>query len=304
MMAIRTELTSQWRIGGTLVRLILVNVAVFLTMLVVDLVLLFVMQDKGRAADAGHTYMRQWIECPQDLRLLITRPWTVVTYMFAHSGIGHIFFNMLMLWFSGQLFQNILGDRRLLGTYILGGFSGLLLYLLFYNLMPMYAGGSWIVGASASVMAILVCIAAYRPQMVVHLLLFGPVKLMYVAGVLLVMDLVFLRDGDNSGGHIAHLGGALYGFLAARGLDRGRDWSMAFANGLERITDFVTRRKKARMRVVTPARRRVTVDADQGAPRTDKQARVDAILDKISRSGYDSLSKEERDFLFKASKDK
>jgi hypothetical protein len=127
---------------------------------------------------------------------------------------------------------------------------------------------------------------------------------MYIAGILLVMDLVFLRDGDNSGGHIAHLGGALYGFLAARGLDRGRDWSMSFTNGLERISDFVTRRKKGRMRVVTPVRRRVMVDADQGAPRTDKQARVDAILDKISRSGYDSLSKEERDFLFKASKDK
>ncbi len=303
-MAIRSELTSQWRIGGTLVRLILVNVAVFLAMLVVDLVLLFVMQDKVHASEAGHVYMRQWIECPQDLSLLITRPWTVVTYMFAHSGIGHIFFNMLMLWFSGQLFQNILGDKRLLGTYVLGGFSGLLLYLLFYNLMPMYNVGSWIVGASASVMAILVCIAAYRPQMVVHLMLFGPVKLMYIAGILVIVDLVFLRDGDNSGGHIAHLGGALYGFLAARGLDRGRDWSMSFANGLERITGIFTRRKKGRMRVVTPVRRRVTVDADQGVPRTEKQARVDAILDKISRSGYDSLSKEERDFLFKASKDK
>ncbi|MFN8350548.1 MAG: rhomboid family intramembrane serine protease [Flavobacteriales bacterium] len=142
------------------------------------------------------------------------RPWTA-TYMFAHQGAWHIFFNMMMLWFSGQLFQNILGDQRLLGTYLLGGLSGLALYLAFYNLMPMYAGAGWIVGASASVMAILVCIAAYRPQMIVHLILFGPVKLMYIAAVLVVLDLVFLRDGDNSGGHIAHLGGALYGYMAA-----------------------------------------------------------------------------------------
>lgn len=293
----------QWRIGGTLVRLILVNVGVFLAMLVVDLGMLFASQDQALAAELGHRYMRQWLECPQDLGTLITRPWTVITYMFAHQGAGHIFYNMLMLWFSGQLFQNILGDQRLLGTYLLGGLSGLTLYLAFYNLMPMYAGNGWIVGASASVMGILVCIAAYRPQMVVHLLLFGPVKLMYIAAVLVVLDLVFLRDGGNSGGHIAHLGGALYGYVAAMLLDKGRDPGLAVGRFISTLGGRLRPGRRSRMKVVGTARRRVTVDAGHRPQRQERQARLDAILDKISRSGYDSLSKEERDFLFKASKD-
>jgi membrane associated rhomboid family serine protease len=302
-MRLRDELNMQWRIGGTLVRLILVNVAVFLAMLVVDLGMLFASQDQSVATELGHRYMRQWIECPQDLGVLVTRPWTVITYMFAHHGVGHIFFNMLMLWFSGQLFQNILGDQRLLGTYLLGGLGGLALYLAFYNLMPMYAGNGWIVGASASVMGILVCIAAYRPQMIVHLVLFGPVKLMYIAGVLVLLDLVLLRDGGNSGGHIAHLGGALYGYLAALLLDKGRDPGLAVGRFIGTVGDRLRPGARSRMRVVRTQRSRVSVDAGHRPPRQEKQARVDAILDKISRSGYDSLTKEERDFLFKASKD-
>jgi membrane associated rhomboid family serine protease len=308
-MAIRDELTMQWKIGGTLVRLILINVAVFLAMLVVDLVMLFVAQDPAIAEGMGRVYMRQWIECPQDLSTLITRPWTMVTYMFAHEGlsIGHVFFNMLMLWFAGRLFQNILGDKRLLGNYLLGGFSGLLLFLLFYNLFPMYRGEGWIVGASAAVMSVLIGIAAYRPQMIVHLMLIGPVKLMYVAGLILVLDLVSIRMGDNSGGHIAHLGGALYGVLSARMLDAGKDPSTAFVNWLERIWNFVRGRKRARMRIVgKEPKRRVTVsaDADFNSAKKDVQARVDAILDKIGRSGYDSLTKDEREFLQRASKNK
>ncbi len=306
-MAIRDELTMQWKIGGTLVRLILINVAVFLAMLVVDLVLLFAAQDPLMAEGMARTYMRQWIECPQDLGMLLTRPWTVLTYMFAHDGmnIGHVFFNMLMLWFAGRLFQNILGDKRLLGNYLLGGFSGLLLFLLFYNLMPMYQGGGWIVGASASVMSVLIGIAAYRPQMIVNLMIFGPVKLMYVAGILVVIDLVSLRVGDNSGGHIAHLGGALYGVFSARMLDNGKDPSMVFANWLDRLWDFVRGQKRARMRVEKRPTRRAgaMVDSNYNAAKNDKQARVDAILDKIGRGGYDSLTKDERDFLQRASKD-
>ena len=308
-MAIRDELSMQWRIGGTLVRLILINVAVFLAMLIVDLVFLFVAQDPGLAEGMSRTWMRQWIECPQDLSVLLTRPWTVITYMFAHDGmgIGHVFFNMLMLWFSGRLFQNILGDKRLLGNYILGGLSGLVLFLFFYNALPMYRGEGWIVGASASVMSVLIGIAAYRPQMVVNLMLFGPVKLMYVAGILLVVDMVSIRAGSNSGGHIAHLGGALYGVISARLLASGKDPSLAFVEALERAWDFVRGRKRARMRVVEkrPTRRvGATVDVDYNAAKKDKQARVDAILDKIGRSGYDSLSKAEREFLQNASKDR
>lgn len=305
-MAIRDELGTQWRIGGTLIRLIIVNVAVFLLMLVVDLCFLFYTQDPIAGEALSRHYMRNWVECPQEPALLITRPWTVVTYMFAHDGlnIGHIFWNMFMLFFAGRLFQNILGDKRLLGNYVLGGFSGLALFLLFYNLMPMYQGTSWIVGASAAVMSVLIGIAAHRPQMVVNLLFFGPVKLMYVAGVLVVIDLVSLRSGDNSGGHIAHLGGALYGVFSARMLDKGKDPSMAFANWLTRLGDMLRGRKRGRMRVEKRPTRRVAVsiDADFNSSKREQEARLNAILDKIGRSGYESLSKDEREFLQRQSK--
>ncbi|MBL8010035.1 MAG: rhomboid family intramembrane serine protease [Flavobacteriales bacterium] len=294
-MGIRDDVSMHWRTGGAAVRLILINLGVFLVYHAVGLVLFL--------TGTPEPDLLKWMMATSHLPSLALRPWTVVTYMFTHADVFHIFFNLLMLWFSGRLFEDLLGPKRLLGNYLLGGLFGLALYVLAYNLFPpfqRFATGSTILGASAAVMGVFIGIAAYRPDMVVHLLLFGAVRLKWIALIYVVIDLVSIRQGSNSGGHIAHLGGALLGYLTAVQLRRGRDIASAFIGWFEGAWDLLSGRKARRLKVAH--RGRVAVMADQApAHKRDKQARVDAILDKISRSGYDSLSKEEKDFLFKAS---
>jgi membrane associated rhomboid family serine protease len=304
-MALLDDLRTQWRVGGMLVRLILLNLAVFVV-LVLAYVVLLPLGGSGRGAILlRDTWLVQWLRSSSDPGVLLFRPWTIITYMFTHTGVGHIFWNMIMLWFGGRLFQDLLGGKRLLGNYLLGGISGLLLFVLSNNLFPGQHGGQHpgIMGASAAVLSVFIGIASYRPTMVVHLLIIGPVKLMYVALVILLLDLAGIGTGDGVA-HEAHIGGALYGFIAARQLAKGNDWSLRFAELLESLGRVFIRRKGSRMRVTKRpvVRSAVANDTNYNSAKRDNQARVDAILDKISRSGYDSLSKDEKDFLFKASK--
>lgn len=279
------------------IRLILINAGVFVALHLINLPF-WAMRQQGPD-------ILGWLWSTSNLSELLFRPWTVITYMFTHWGFGHIFFNLLMLWFMGRLFEDLLGGKRVLGNYLLGGFSGFLFYLVSYNLLPVFDGHaatSTILGASASVMAVLVGIAAYRPDYEVRLLLFGTVRLKWIAVVLVVIDLVSVQEGQNSGGHLAHLGGALYGYLASMQLRKGNDWSLGFVNGLERVTGIFRSTKGPRLRVEKAFAGRKMSDAAFNQRKNDHQARIDSILDKISRSGYDSLSKDEKDFLFKAGK--
>lgn len=309
-MDLRDELIRRWRTGGALVRLVMVNLCVFVALLLIKLLLLAVYQDAETMKLALKQQFLYWLEVPYDLRSLAVRPWTLFTYMFTQHQFGHFFWNMVMLWFGGSLFGDLLGGKRLVGNYLLGGLSGAVLFLFAQNtfgFLAKYAPGDAMVGASASVMGVFIGIASYRPGMLVNLLLFGPVKLVYIAIFILLVDLAALSDASsNSGGHIAHLGGALYGYLAAAQLKKGRDWSLGFVQALERIGTWWPFRRGARMRVAKGGRERVRVstDTDRNAGRQAKQERIDAILDKISRSGYDSLSREEKEILFKASKEK
>lgn len=300
-MGIQDDLRMQWRTGGMVVRLLLLNVAVFVALIAFQLVLSIAMGDRMTGMAALDRYVVQWLRSTSDLGALLLKPWTVFTYMFVHTGLGHIFWNMMLLWFGGRLFRDLLGDKRLLGNYLLGGLSGFALFALSQNLLPGFHGGlhAGIQGASAAVLSVFVGIAAYRPDMVVHLILIGPVKLMYVAAVFVLLDLVGIGSGDGVA-HEAHIGGALYGLLSSLQLKQGRDWSLGFVELLERLWPF--RARKARMRVEKSFTRSTPQsDARYNADKREKQARVDNILDKISRSGYDSLSKEEKDYLFKAS---
>lgn len=296
-MGLQQDIRTQWHTGGTLARLIMVNIAVFVVLRLLDLVF-FLFGTEGPD-------VARWLMSSSNLGLLIRKPWTVISYMFTHWELFHLFFNMLILWIIGRIFEDLLGGKRLLGNYILGGLMGLFLYILSYNFLPAferYAQGSSILGASGAVMAVFIGIAAYRPDYEIRLLIIGVVRLKWLALVYVVIDLISIRQGNNSGGHIAHLGGALYGYLAARQLTKGNDWSLTFVNALEAIGRGLTPRRTSRMKV---AKRPATSAAGKPvrpAPKNDQQARVDAILDKISKSGYDSLSKDEKDFLFKASK--
>lgn len=301
-MAIAQEIRTQWRQGGLVKRLLFINIGVFLAVHIVGLVGWLI----GRP-DLDRPVLEQLMST-NDLQLLLRKPWTVVTYMFTHYEPLHILWNMMMFWFSGQLFQGLLGERRMLGNYVLGGLAGFVFFLL-GGLLPAHlglGGTSMILGASASVMSVLVGIATYRPDMEVGLMLVGSVRLKYIAIVVLIIDLISIRQGDNTGGHMAHIGGALYGFLAARMLQRGTDWSMSFVNALARLGDLfsgIGKRRRLRVEHKRP-KARVVQDAEFNGVRRAKQDRIDAILDKISRSGYDSLSKDERDFLFRASNDR
>ena len=299
------ELKRQWHSGGMTVRLILINVSVFLLLLAVQLVLLLMVAGgNGALAEAlRDEYVTQWLRSTADMHVLLYRPWTVITYMFTHTGLGHIFWNMLMLYFGGRYFEDLLGGRRLLGNYILGGLAGFVLYALLANFMPALNGGpegSAIIGASAGVISVFVGIATYRPQLLVNIILIGPVKLMYVAAFFVLLDLTGIGTGDRVA-HEAHIGGALFGFLAAMQLKRGTDWSLGFVNGLEKLLSMLRLKRGSRLRVEKKfSRANVHSDTAYNTAKKEKQARVDAILDKISRSGYDSLSKEEKDLLFKA----
>lgn len=301
-MALQNDLRMQWRTGGMVVRLILLNVAVFIGLLILQLAL---MPAAGNAAGARlmrEYYVVQWLHSTAEPGELLQKPWTVITYMFVHTEVGHLFWNMLLLWFGGRLFQDLLGGKRLLGNYLLGGLCGFALFALSQNLLPGLHGGmsAGIQGASAAALAVFVGIATYRPEMVVNLLLIGPVKLMYIAAVFVLLDLIGIGSGDGVA-HEAHIGGTLYGFLAAQQLKRGNDWSLGLVNFLERLRPS-GKRRHPRLRVEKPfSGPRSGGNKHERSGVQDAQARVDSILDKISRSGYDSLSREEKDILFKAS---
>lgn len=297
-MTLADDLRQQWRTGGMTKRLVFLNIGTFLLVWAVDLV--------GWALGGGRMggWLLENLMGSSQWSWTLWHPWTPITYMFTHQAPMHLFWNMIMFWFSGQLFQGILGGKRLLGNYLLGGLAGYLFYVL-GSFMPAHlalGSNGPILGASAAVMSVLIGIASYRPDMLVNLFLIGPVRLKYVGIAVLVLDLIAISGGSNTGGHLAHLGGALYGYLAARQLAAGTDWSGAFVGWLERIPKLF-KRGTTRMRVEKrpPHNARGTVtDADFNASKKQQQERIDAILDKISRSGYDSLSKAERDFLFRS----
>ncbi|SDE18144.1 Membrane associated serine protease, rhomboid family [Mucilaginibacter pineti] len=235
-------------------------------------------------------YADKYLQLPAHLPTLLIHFWTPLTYSFMHAGILHILFNMLWLYWMGQIFEEYLGNKRTIGLYILGGLSGALFFLLAYNLLPAFtsvnaAAESTIVGASASVMAIVVATATLLPNYTISLILIGPVKLKWLVLVILVID--FLGTvGPNAGGEIAHLGGALFGFIYIKQLQKGHDWIGGISNLFK---------SRSKLKVVPGNSNKNTVEFP-------RQEEIDRILDKISQSGYDSLNKQEREILFRASK--
>lgn len=291
MSVILDEIKASFKDGSYMTKIIYVNLAIFVF---VNLISSFAFLFSANPPD-----IIDWLALPADLTKIITRPWTLITYMFLHEGFIHILFNLLWLFFGGRIFQDLLGEKRLLSLYILGGLSGGLLYILAYNIFPRFNEVLPIaraLGASASVMAIIVGIATKVPNYTVNLIFIGNVKLKYIAIVFVALDLISLNDG-NAGGHIAHIGGALFGFFYIRQLNQGKDWSIWFYKWTNTLGSLFKRTRKPKVKVVYNKK-----DGRTAKPQIrDDQAVVDGILDKISKSGYDSLTKEEKDILFKAS---
>ena len=263
-------------------------------------VLIFILDGLSTAL-LGHS-VSQWFHLPKDFLEFFGQPWSLVTYSFFHAGLGHIFWNMLMLYFTGRIFLNLFDNQRFLNVYFLGVIIGGIVFLLSYNVFPtLLHTNTALIGASAGVTAVLIFICAYIPNQEVRVIFFN-VKLWYVGVFFVLVDLIQIPYGGNVGGRLAHLGGALLGYVYARQLVNGKDIGAGFTRFREAIAQlFKPREKKAPMKTVykkdTSGKR--SGDYDKLA----RQKKIDSILDKISKSGYESLSKEEKDFLFKAGKE-
>ncbi len=288
MASIIDDLKLQYKFGGITQRLIYWNVACFLVSL------LFFYHYK-----LGFFDFPNWIALSSEPAVFVLKPWTLLTYAFFHDGFGHLFFNMIVLNFSSTLFLTFFNQKQLLGLYILSSiFAGLAFVLSFY-LMNII---SPIVGASAAIMAILVATTTYQPLMNVRLLLIGNVKLWHITLVIIVIDLMQIRI-ENTGGHIAHLAGAFFGFVFIKLLESGTDLSKMISKIIDFFVNLFRKSQSTPFKKVHKNYKRPTEKPTSKIIAKDKtQQQIDEILDKISRSGYDCLTKEEKEFLFKAGK--
>ena len=237
-------------------------------------------------------------ELSSDWSVFIFRPWSLVTYSFLHSGLFHLFWNMYLLYFSSRLILNLFPVKTFFNIYFLGVILGGITFLLSFSLFPALQNSTPVmVGASAGVMAVFIFMATYSPEYRVQLFLFS-VKLWYLGLAFVLIDIIQIPSG-NAGGHLAHLGGALLGYYYAKKLAQGTDIGLPFERWVNRWVDLF--RKKPTLRTVyrntsNAAKKAVSKSQD------DTQQKIDGILDKISDSGYESLTKEEKDILFKAGK--
>ncbi|MDX2361201.1 MAG: rhomboid family intramembrane serine protease [Crocinitomicaceae bacterium] len=297
------DLKRQFKNGGTVVRLIFVNVLIFL---IIGVFTVFV--ELGSADETTSLYIGEIISkifgLQPDPSDFVRHPWGIFTYMFTHYGILHLLFNMVFLYVAGRMFVQLLGEKRLLYTYIIGGIFGGLLEVIAHGLFPKLGLMNFpVVGASGSIMAIFVAVAFYRPQMQISI--FGLFNLRLVVIALLYILADFLNLGKLDGtAHFAHLGGAIFGILSIQSLN-------SPGNVINRVEQFINwikglfsgaNRKKMKIKKGGQRPHRAKTDEQFNVEKKTKQDQIDKILDKISKSGYESLSKKERDFLFNQSK--
>lgn len=306
------DLKREFRTGNMITRLILVNLAVF-----VFINLLWVISGvpTGGTAHTIYDLVSEWLSISSNGWEVLTRPWSVISNMFLHQGFFHILFNMLMLYWFGRIVGDLIGDHRILPIYLLGGLAAGLVFFISFNLLPYGNGTGYAMGASGSVMAIIVAAGILAPDYVLRLILIGDVRLKYIVVFLVLVDIILVGGTDNTGGHWAHLGGAAFGWLFVAQLRVGNDLSAPvnklFTNiaGLFQGKDASrssTDRRSRPKRSTTKGKSKFKIVRGEGSsdshkPTIDEQARLDQILDKIKQQGYEQLSDEEKEFLFKAS---
>lgn len=296
MATIITDLRNNFRRGSIHIRLAYLNVAVFVLVALTGIVL--------RLFNLPSPSLFQWFEVPASLPRLAAQPWSVLTYTFLHANIFHLLFNMLWLYWFGALFLRFFSAKHLRGLYLLSGICGALLYVAAYNLFPYFrplAGYSFLLGASASVLGI-VAAAAYRePNYPIQLLFLGTVRLKYLALIVIGTD-VLLITAENAGGHIAHLGGAIAGLWFAARLSKGTDLTRWINRAADRVESlFSPRPRKPKMKVHYNANADRQKDYDYNARKKAQNDEIDRILDKLKKSGYESLTTDEKKTLFDAS---
>ena len=298
MAGIFDDLKRTFQHGNIVVRLIFINVVAFIFCTLLSVVL-------GLFGVNTIEFLRS-LYLPADLLQLLRRPWTLITYMFMHAGIWHLLGNMLWLYWFGKLFLYFFSSKHLRGLYVMGGLLGGLLYIVAYNVFPIFESqlySATLVGASASVLAVAIATAVREPEYRINLMLIGPVRLKYFALFIVFFDALYIGS-NNAGGHIAHLGGALAGWWFARGISQGYDITHWINVCIDAIGGVFSKRerkpRKSKMKVHTTNSR--AADYEYNARKKAQSEDVDRILEKLKKSGYSSLSEEEKRRLFDASK--
>jgi membrane associated rhomboid family serine protease len=282
------DVVYQFRRGNTVMILIWICIVVFL---IFETVRLAYWSNNHDVLYYDQVYKR--FALPMSFSRLIWQPWSLISFMFMHNGLGHIFFNMLCLYWFGEIYNLYMRDKRSLELFIFGSLIGAFLAMIGYHILPPLRPGidsSSLVGASAGILAIMFAATAINPEHRVRVWFIGEVAIKYVSVVLFLISFIGI-SGGNAGGEIAHVGGSLFGYLYIKALQSGTDW---FAP-LDRIAALFKPKSKLKATYVN------TGKAKKDGPSDNEQKRLDQILDKIAKSGYSSLSKEEKDFLFKFS---
>ena len=243
-----------------------------------------------------------WFVLPTSFLEIVFQPWSFVTYAFLHAGFWHLFWNMYLLYWFGLYVLNLFTSKRFLTIYLLGAINGGLFYVLAYNLFPVFNNiSSNLMGASAAVLAIVIFIATYTPDAIVRIFTFR-IKLWHFGLVMVLLDLFQLPSSGNAGGLIAHMGGAIFGYVYAIHLKKGNDIGIWFENFMDLLVNLFKSNKYKHFKQVHKTKQSAPKNTKRN-PTTNHQIKIDRILDKIGKSGYDSLTKAEKDFLFKAGKD-
>lgn len=294
-MSVLNELKYRYNSGGIYMQFIFLNVIAFVLLLLVRLVFYL--------ANAMDSYflVEQGLMISSDPKLILFRPWSLLTHMFVHQGVWHLVVNMLWLNLGGMVFMHFHNTKRFVSTYFLAGLSGVLMMLLALNLIPRFAEMNYVVfasGASAAVLGIVVAAATTAPNFNLKLFVVGDVKLKWIALFAVISDILFIPEG-NEGGRFGHLGGALFGYLYIRLSNSGTDLTVDFLKPWYWVKEKLSERKKP----IKVVHRKPRNDHEYNQSKAEKQQQVDTILDKIKRSGYDSLSKKEKEILFKNSKE-
>ncbi|MEI6866231.1 rhomboid family intramembrane serine protease [Flavicella sp.] len=277
------ELLNKFSQASIVEKLIYINVAAFL--------LTFLLNSFGYLFQSNSNIIMNWFSMPSNINYFLTRPWTIITYGFLHGGFLHILSNLIVLYFIGNLFIDYFTPKQLLSFYLFGTVFGGLLYMISYTVFPaLEETNATLVGASAAVMAIFIGLATYIPNYELNLRFIGFIKLWKLAAFFIVLDIIQIPTG-NAGGHLAHLGGALFGFIYMNQIRKGAI-SISIKNP---FADFFTR--KSKLKTVYKSKKKST----NKSTKTNQQ-QIDLILDKISKSGYDSLNQTEKNLLFKQGK--
>ncbi len=314
LQSIWEDAKREFSYGNMVTRIIIINVAVFVLINIINLALYI---GNGFTPSPFFDDFLHFFCMAADWKYFLTHPWGIFTSMFLHESFWHIIWNMLFLYWFGRIVSDFVGNQRILPIYVLGGLVGALFYFMSANLLQYPA--SFALGASAGVMAIVVAAGVIAPDYIMRLLFIGDVKLKYIVGVLIFLDLILLPKDGNTGGHFAHLGGALFGWFYVKQLQTGSDWAVPVNQFFDAVSSFFNRlfqgrqkgpkviyRNPDRNKTSSGGMRSRSSRSRHNRPhhKTDQshQERVDEILDKIKKSGYDSLSSEEKEFLFNASK--